>query len=124
MTKVKSSRISVTLPEEMMDDLKYRSSLTGVSISKLIFYRLRTRKPIVLVSQDLQEQVEKLTDLVLQMEKTRTFDSEILQILKDNCEMFNSLVDTKAPCEFITIKRKKKNEITNNNRDNVNVGKV
>lgn len=124
MTKVKSSRISVTLPEEMMDDLKYRSSLTGVSISKLIFYRLRTRKPIVLVSQDLQEQVEKLTDLLLQMEKTRTFDREILQILKDNCEMFNSLVDTKAPCEFITIKRKKKNEITNNNRDNVNVGKV
>lgn len=124
MQTVKSSRISVTLPAEMMDDLKYRSSLTGISISKLIFYRLRTRKPIVLIPQAIQEQVEKLTDLLLQMEQKRTFDSETLQILKDYCEMFHSLVDTKAPCEFLTLKRKKKNELTNNNRDNVVIGKV
>lgn len=108
MKRLKSARISVTLPVEMLEDFKYRSNVTGISISKLIFHRLRTRNAIVLVPQAIQEQVEKLINLVSQMEQTKTFDSETLQILKDYCEMFHNLVDTSIPCELLKVKRKKK----------------
>ena len=77
--KCRSQRISVNLPEEMMSNLKYRSLATGLSISRLIYLQLRSRKPQMLVTNEvlkeanLKARVEQMAAVVRLDEPTEVF---------------------------------------------------
>ena len=110
MKKIKCSRICVTLPVDMMENFKYLSSVTGLSISKLIFNRLRTNKPIVIVPQEFQKQLENLIELLSRIEQAGYVNDDVVQSLKNNCEMFLNLAEVNKLCEL--IKGRIKNETT------------
>ena len=61
-----TARISVTLPTEMLQDFKLRSEQTGLSISRLIYLRLRSRTPKLLVTSDV---LSEITDMNKKPEK-------------------------------------------------------
>ena len=117
MKKIKCSRICVTLPVDMMENFKYLSSVTGLSISKLIFNRLRTNKPIVIVPQEFQKQLENLIELLSRIEQAGYVNDDIVQALKNK---FLTLVEVNKLCEL--LKERIKNETTCSKSSNADIG--
>ena len=101
----------------MMEYFKYLSSVTGISISKLIFNRLRTNKPIVIVPQEFQKQLENLIELLSRIEQAGYVNDDIVQALKNK---FLTLVEVNKLCEL--LKERIKNETTCSKSSNADIG--
>ena len=99
--KYKTSRVSVTLPEEMVYDFKEKSKLTGLSISKLIYHRLRSNKPIIIVPQDVQSSIGYLVSLIKNAERTKNFNPEIIEYLKEYLNFVSRFVSFDKSPEYI-----------------------
>lgn len=64
---MRKQRISVSLPPDMLAHYKILAEESGISVSRLIYLRLRIRKNIVIVGQDMLNAVQELKTLVQQL---------------------------------------------------------
>ena len=99
--KYLTHRVSVTLPEEMVYEFKEKSKMTGLSISKLIYYRLRSNKPIIIVPQDVQNSIGYLVSLIKNAERTKNFNPEIIEYLKEYLNFVSRFVSFDKSPEYI-----------------------
>lgn len=104
--KYKTARISVTLPTEMLQDFKFRSEQTGLSISRLIYLRLRSRTPMLLVTSDV---LSEITDMNKKLEKIiagEHLSVEEVSVLKERVRQIERIVDFDSPTEIFHVKKR------------------
>ena len=78
---MRKQRISVSLPPDMMAHYKVLAGESGISVSRLIYLRLRSRKNIIIVGQEMLNTVKELKTLVRQLLQGKPPSDEIAQSL-------------------------------------------
>ena len=99
--RARFKRISVSIPELMFEDFKEKAKESGISMSKAIYFRLRTRDPIVIVPQEILRQVRQLSDIfrkILEQGALSCEDRELLQYIV-NFEL--RVVDLESHVEIV-----------------------
>ena len=92
MEKMKSKRVTVSLPAEMAADFRLKSELTGLSVSRLIFLKLRTRKPIIIVGRDVLLHLDRLCQMVAEVKERGCLDEETLTYLRQETRLMKTLL--------------------------------
>jgi len=90
---MKKQRISVSLPPDMMAHYKEIAKASGISVSRLIYLRLKNKKPITVVGREVLEAVTELKNLVENISSGFYPNEEILQAIIRQTNFFSSLVD-------------------------------
>lgn len=90
---MKKPRISVTLPQDMMAHYKEIAKVSGISVSRLIYLRLKSKKPIMIVSRDVLEAVNELKKLVADISSNFSPNEEILQAIIQRTKILTALVE-------------------------------
>lgn len=79
---MKKQRISVSLPPDMMAHYKTIAEESGISVSRLIYLRLKSKKKsLVVVGQDVMNAVQELKSLVRQLLQGKPPSDEVVQSL-------------------------------------------
>ncbi len=95
---MRKKRISVSLPPDMLAHYKVLAEESGISVSRLIYLRLRSKKiSIVVVGQDMLNAVQELKTLVRQLLQSKPLNEEVAdslirysQFLEDFVELNNT----------------------------------
>ena len=90
---MKKQRISVSLPPDMMAHYKELAKASGISVSRLIYLRLKNNKPIIIVGRDVLESVTELKKLVEKISSGFYPNEEIFQAIIQQTNFFSSLVE-------------------------------
>lgn len=90
---MKKQRISVSLPPDMMAHYKELAKASGISVSRLIYLRLKSKKPITIVGREVLEAVSELKKLVENISRGFYPNEEILQAIIQQTNFFTSLVE-------------------------------
>lgn len=61
--KGKSHRIMVSMPQVMFADFKEKSDQSGLSISRIIYLRLKTKGSMILVPQEILHLLRQLVEI-------------------------------------------------------------
>lgn len=91
--KLKSVRISTTLPQVMVENFKDKAAISGVSVSRLIYLQLKTRKPVVIIPGELIQEVRALRQLLKKIIVTGNVEPEALDILRRQVQIQENLVN-------------------------------
>lgn len=86
-------RISVSLPPLMMTDLKAKSQLTGLSISRIVYLRLREHGDIVIVPDSIREELQRLQRLLIAAQNGSNISAETLECLREHTALVKSVLD-------------------------------
>ena len=79
---MRKQRISVSLPPDMMAHYKTIAEESGISVSRLIYLRLKSKKKsLVVVGQDVMNAVQELKSLVWQLLQGKPPSDEVVQSL-------------------------------------------
>ena len=79
---MKKQRISVSLPPDMLADFKDIAETSGISVSRLIYLRLRSKKrSIVIVGRDMLNAVQELKNLVKSLIQSKPIDEDVADSL-------------------------------------------
>ena len=77
---MRKQRISVSLPPDMLAHYKVLAEEAGISVSRLIYLRLRSRKKsIILVGQEVLNAVQELKSLAQQILKGTPPRDDVVQ---------------------------------------------
>ena len=95
---MRKKRISVSLPPDMLAHYKVLAEESGISVSRLIYLRLRSKKiSIVVVGQDMLNAVQEHKTLVRQLLQSKPLNEEVAdslirysQFLEDFVELNNT----------------------------------
>lgn len=104
--ETKNARISVSLPVEMLQDFKLRSEKTGLSISRLIYLRLRSRTPMLLVTSEVLSEIEDMNERLEKIIAGNHLSADELSVLKERIKQIERFVDFDSPTEIIHVKRR------------------
>ena len=88
--KIDTTRVSVTLPVLMVNDFKYKADLAGLSLSRVIHMQLRSKKPIVIVSDQFEQDVRCMRKLMEQVAATGGLDTEKVACLWQQIEYYEA----------------------------------
>lgn len=102
----KTGRICVTLPLEMLQNFKLLSEETDLSISRLIYLRLRKREPILLVTEDLLDEVKNLRHLLNDIKLGNRLSPENFFVLQERVRQLEELVNLNDPSFVVHVKRR------------------
>ena len=80
--KIKTKRVSVTLPMVMAENFKAKAELAGVPVSQLIAKQLKTQTPIAIVSDRLVAEVSSLREAVEKLADTGIFSADVVACLR------------------------------------------
>ena len=79
---MKQQRISVSLPPDMMAHYKTIAEESGISVSRLIYLRLRSKKKsIVVVGREQLREVQELKALVQALIQGKPIDADVADSL-------------------------------------------
>ena len=79
---MKKQRISVSLPPDMLAHYKILAEESGISVSRLIYLRLRSKKKsIVIVGRDMLNAVKELKNLVQSLIQGKPIDEDVADSL-------------------------------------------
>lgn len=79
---MRKQRISISLPPDMLENYKMIAEEAGISVSRLIYLRLRSRKKsIMLVGQEVLNAVRELKSLAQQILKGTPPQNDVVQSL-------------------------------------------
>ena len=79
---MKKQRISVSLPSDMLAHYKLLAEESGISISRLIYLRLRSKKKtIVIVGREMLNTVRELKNLVQFLIQSKSIDEDVADSL-------------------------------------------
>ena len=77
---MRKQRISVSLPPDMLENYKMIAEESGISVSRLIYLRLRSRKKsIMVVGQDVLKAIRELKTLVNGLLKGNSPRDDVVQ---------------------------------------------
>ena len=102
----KTGRICVTLPVDMLENFRILSEETDLSISRLIYLRLRKREPILLVTEDLLDEVKNLRHLLNDIKLGNRLTPENFFVLKERVRQMEELVNLNDPSLVVHVKRR------------------
>ena len=105
-SELKTSRISVTLPVEMLEDFKIKSQMTGLSISRLIYLRLRSRKPILVVNDEILGGIAELKKMLVDAQINGYLPYDVMMTLDSRVRQIANIVDFDNPTEIFHIRKK------------------
>lgn len=79
---MKKQRISVSLPPDMLAHYKILAEESGISISRLIYLRLKSKKKsIVIVGREQLREVQELKALVQSLIQGKTLNEDLADLL-------------------------------------------
>lgn len=104
--KVETARICVTLPVEMLENFRLLSEETDLSISRLIYLRLRKREPILLVTEDLLAELKNLRHLLNDIKLGNRLSSGNFFVLQKRVRQMEELVNLNDPSLVVHVKRR------------------
>jgi len=90
--KKKLQRVTVSLPEEMVENFKLKSEATGLSVSRLVYLQLHSRKPIIIIGHSVTTKLQELCQMISDI-KAKGFDNVNLMLLQQEVEYMRNLVD-------------------------------
>lgn len=102
----KTGRICVTLPLEMLENFRILSEETDLSVSRLIYLRLRKREPILLVTKELLDEVKNLRNLLNDIKLANRLSPENFFVLKERVRQMEELVNLNDPSLVVHVKRR------------------
>lgn len=98
--KLNTVRVSVTLPQVMVEDFKTKAELTGLSISRVVYLQLKARKPIIIVPGDLLSQVKGLRQVLDKIATEGNVEAEVLSTLQQSVRFHQALVGFNGEAEI------------------------
>ena len=104
--KSKTGRICVTLPIDMLENFRLLSEETDLSVSRLIYLRLRKREPILIVTEDLIAEVKSLRNLLNDIKLGNRLSPENFFILQERVRQMEELVNLNDPSLVVHVKRR------------------
>lgn len=79
---MRKQRISVSLPPDLLAHYKAIVEESGISVSRLIYLRLRSKKKsIIVVGQDMMNAVQELKNLVQSLIQGKTLNEDLADSL-------------------------------------------
>ena len=102
----KTGRICVTLPSDMLENFRILSNETDLSISRLIYLRLRKREPILLVTKELLDEVKSLRNLLNDIKLSNRLSPENFFVLQERVRQMEELVNLNDPSFVVHVKRR------------------
>lgn len=102
----KTGRICVTLPVDMLENFRILSEETDLSVSRLIYLRLRKREPILLVTKELLDEVKSLRNLLNDIKLANRLSPENFFVLKERVRQMEELVNLNDPSLVVHVKRR------------------
>ena len=79
---MRKQRISVSLPPDMLANFKDIAEASGISVSRLIYLRLKSKKKsIVVVGRDMLDAVQELKNLVKSLIQGKPIDADVADSL-------------------------------------------
>lgn len=79
---MRKQRISVSLPPDMLANFKDIAEASGISVSRLIYLRLKSKKKsIVVVGRDMLNAVKELKNLVRFLIQGKPIDADVADSL-------------------------------------------
>lgn len=94
--KARMRRIMVAMPPEMFEDFRLKAEMSGLSISRVIYLRLRTRGPMVVVPPEVLKEVKMLTAIYGRILATGNLAESDRAYLRGILEFEAKLVDLEA----------------------------
>ena len=104
--KHKTGRICVTLPVEMLENFRILSEETDLSVSRLIYLRLRKREPILLVTEKLLDEVKNLRNLLNDIKLGSHISQENFFVMQERVRQLEELVNLNDPSIVVHVKRR------------------
>lgn len=99
---MRKQRISVSLPPDMLENYKILAEESGISVSRLIYLRLRSRKKsIVIVGQEVLKAIRELKTLVNGLLKGNSPRNEIVQSIVRYTRFLENFVELDGENEEI-----------------------
>ena len=99
---MRKQRISVSLPPDMLENYKMIAAESGISVSRLIYLRLRSRKKsFVVVGQDVLNAIRELKNLVNGLLKGNSPRDEIVKSIVRYTRFLENFVDLDGESEEI-----------------------
>ena len=79
---MRKQRISVSLPPDMLANFKDIAEASGISVSRLIYLRLKSKKKsIVIVGREQLREVQELKALVQSLIQGKTLNEDLADLL-------------------------------------------
>lgn len=103
--KIKNARICVTLPTDMLQNFRFLSEKTGLSISRLVYLRLRKRDPILIVTENVLQEIQGLKELLNEVKCGTFLSYEAFAVLQARVKQFENFVKMDDPDMIIHIRR-------------------
>lgn len=107
---MRKQRISVSLPPDMLAHYKILAEESGISVSRLIYLRLRIRKNIVIVGQDMLNAVQELKTLVQQLLQGKPPGDYVVQSLVRYTRFLENFVELDSDDSEIVKGRDKRGD--------------
>ena len=102
----KTGRICVTLPIEMLQNFRILSDETDLSISRLIYLRLRSREPILVVTNDVLREIQTLRGLITDIKRDNYISPERLHMIEMNMRQIEEVVNFNSPTTIIHVRKR------------------
>lgn len=91
--KKQTIRISVTIPKDLYLDFVERSRLSGLSISRIAYLQMKSRKPPIIVPVEILKGIRRIERLQKQLESGIKFAPETAEALMDDIKILREHVD-------------------------------
>lgn len=88
-------RVSVTLPVIMVENFREDASISGLSVSRVIYLTLKSRKPAIIAGPILNNDIQALNDAIAQIQRNGQCDTQTVTLLRENLEIIYKLIDQK-----------------------------
>jgi len=90
----KTCRVSVTLPAMMVESFREDADISGLSVSRVIYLTLKSRKPTIIAGPILDGDIEILKDAIAQIQRAGHCDAKTIAILQENMQIIRRLVES------------------------------
>ncbi len=85
--RLRGKRITVTLPQELYDDFKERALNTGLSMSRLVYLRLKKSGNMVLVPRYVLDELKQLNKIFRRIESEGMINANDRELLMSVIEL-------------------------------------
>lgn len=104
--KHKTGRICVTLPVEMLENFRILSEETDLSVSKLIYLRLRKREPILVVTDNMLSEIKILREILDDIRFLHYLSPEKMSRLESSINLIEKMVNFDNPTTVVHVRRR------------------
>ncbi|MCI1823150.1 MAG: hypothetical protein LKI76_04335 [Megasphaera sp.] len=86
-------RVSVTLPTMMIASFLEDARISNLSLSRVIYLILKSRKPTIIAGPILSNDIKMLADAIDQLKRNGQCDAHTINLLQENVQIIRRLVE-------------------------------